>query len=221
MSSEASALYLASKSNYQHIMEGTKLPGLSYPNALAENLSSKRTSHKVAEQGRRNRINVALKEIETLLPAALLGGSPTKGGKSKKEDKDGKEDGDDEGANGKSAAQSASKAHTVEMAIIYIKSLQEELAKTQARLAQAEGKVGQGSSTTDHEKPATSNTEDSHDAMDVEKVNGDDVAVKTSTAEDSSNSKRSAEAANTTSPDSSFTLSSAASSVSPAAGVKP
>jgi hypothetical protein len=57
ISADASALYLASKSNYQNILEGTHLPGVSYPEALAENLSSKRTSHKIAEQGRRNRIN--------------------------------------------------------------------------------------------------------------------------------------------------------------------
>ena len=57
ISADASALYLASKSNYQNILEGTHLPGVSYPETLAENLSSKRTSHKIAEQGRRNRIN--------------------------------------------------------------------------------------------------------------------------------------------------------------------
>ena len=31
-------------------------------------LTSKRTSHKIAEQGRRNRINEAIKEMQTLLP---------------------------------------------------------------------------------------------------------------------------------------------------------
>ena len=71
ISAETNALYLASKSNYQNIIDGTHLPGVSYPEALAENLSSKRTSHKIAEQGRRNRINLALKEIEGLLPASI------------------------------------------------------------------------------------------------------------------------------------------------------
>ncbi|KAJ5929391.1 hypothetical protein N7454_007239 [Penicillium verhagenii] len=59
---------LASKSNYQHILDGTLPSGVSYPETLAENLSSKRTNHKLAEQGRRNRINSALKEIEALVP---------------------------------------------------------------------------------------------------------------------------------------------------------
>lgn len=66
ISADASALYLASKSNYQNILEGTHLPGVSYPEALAENLSSKRTSHKIAEQGRRNRINTGMLAVASL-----------------------------------------------------------------------------------------------------------------------------------------------------------
>lgn len=62
------ALLLASKSNYTHLLEGTLLPGVSYPDSLSSGLTSKRTSHKIAEQGRRNRINDALKEMQTLLP---------------------------------------------------------------------------------------------------------------------------------------------------------
>src|SRR5436305_12213546 len=68
MSADTSALLLASKSNYQNILEGTHLPGVMYPEALSTNLTSKRTSHKIAEQGRRNRINSALQEIAKLLP---------------------------------------------------------------------------------------------------------------------------------------------------------
>jgi hypothetical protein len=67
ISADASALYLASKSNYQNILEGTHLPGVSYPEALAENLSSKRTSHKIAEQGRRNRINTGMLSVASPL----------------------------------------------------------------------------------------------------------------------------------------------------------
>ncbi|PGH17122.1 hypothetical protein AJ79_01260 [Helicocarpus griseus UAMH5409] len=133
---ETSALYLASKSNYQHILEGTLLPGVSYPNALAENLSSKRTNHKLAEQGRRNRINTALKEIEGLLPPQLI-----------KEKEKADKAGDGDGANGttksekSSSTQSISKASTVEMAIVYIKSLQKELLETKERLKTAESKL--------------------------------------------------------------------------------
>lgn len=131
LSAETSALYLASKSNYQNIIDGTHLPGVSYPEALAENLSSKRTSHKIAEQGRRNRINLALKEIETLLPPSIS--SPT----TKKEIPTEPE------TPGKAAANAAgaSKASTVEMAIVYIKSLQAELADTQHKLDAAEKRL--------------------------------------------------------------------------------
>jgi hypothetical protein len=72
ISADASALYLASKSNYQNILEGTHLPGVSYPEALAENLSSKRTSHKIAEQGRRNRINTGMLAVASLEKTRLI-----------------------------------------------------------------------------------------------------------------------------------------------------
>lgn len=108
--------------------------GVSYPETLAENLSSKRTNHKLAEQGRRNRINSALKEIETLIPldfvqdrqakeAAITGIKP---GEKEKE---------------KSSNQAISKASAVEMAIDYIKALQHSLSDTTTRLAAAEAKL--------------------------------------------------------------------------------
>ncbi|PWY79557.1 hypothetical protein BO70DRAFT_362724 [Aspergillus heteromorphus CBS 117.55] len=136
--SETSALYLASKSNYQHILDGTLLPGVSYPETLAENLSSKRTNHKLAEQGRRNRINNALKEIETLIPAPFVqmknakeaAACNAKGGEKEKD---------------KAGNQPISKASTVEMAIDYIKSLKQELEATQAKLAAAEERLGEKS----------------------------------------------------------------------------
>jgi hypothetical protein len=137
LSAETSALYLASKSNYQNILEGTHLPGVSYPETLAENLTSKRTSHKIAEQGRRNRINLALKEIEGLLPPAILIAN------SKKEKLLKDENEEPETPSGKNAAlgQGTSKASTVEMAIIYIKSLQGELKETKDKLEACEKKV--------------------------------------------------------------------------------
>ena len=145
MSAETSALYLASKSNYQHILDGTVLPGVTYPESLAENLSSKRTNHKLAEQGRRNRINTALKEIESLLPPWLAHGAA--------KDKDGKEKGN---ANGSSkspdkpaATQPISKASTVEMAIVYIKSLKQQLVETQEKLKVAEQKLGEKNGATE------------------------------------------------------------------------
>ncbi|EAS33702.3 uncharacterized protein CIMG_04726 [Coccidioides immitis RS] len=133
ISSETSALYLASKSNYQHILEGTVLPGVSYPENLAENLSSKRTNHKLAEQGRRNRINTALKEIERLLPPSLT----HDGNKDKDKDKaaEGRANGTSSKSPDKPAShQPISKASTVELAIVYIKALQQELAETKKQL---------------------------------------------------------------------------------------
>ena len=136
LSAESSALYLASKSNYQNILDGTHLPGVSYPEALAENLSSKRTSHKIAEQGRRNRMNVALREIEALLPATSGTG---------RKDRAGSGDGDDCDRPG-SVGQGNSKASTVELAIIYIRDIQQELECTRTKLQEAERKLAEGTS---------------------------------------------------------------------------
>jgi hypothetical protein len=138
ISAETSALYLASKSNYQNILEGTHLPGVSYPEALAENLSSKRTSHKIAEQGRRNRINTALKEIEALLPQQIMANGKKERANSAEGD-DGEKGGSGPGT---------SKASTVEMAIVYIKSLQAELKVTQEKLEVSEKKSADRGSTS-------------------------------------------------------------------------
>merc|ERR1712000_76898 len=81
----ASLLLAASKSNYQNILEGTHLPGVAYPQELSTNLTSKRTSHKIAEQGRRNRINSALQEIATLLPRGAKDSGGEKSGSASQE----------------------------------------------------------------------------------------------------------------------------------------
>ena len=129
VSAETSALLLASKSNYQNILEGNHLPGVSYPEALSTNLTSKRTSHKIAEQGRRNRINQALHEIAGLLPASAGREKSCNAG--------------DDGSNEASRAQqqASSKASTVEMAIAYIKELQRDLCNTKAQLEAAERRL--------------------------------------------------------------------------------
>lgn len=142
VNAETSALLLASKSNYQNILEGTHLPGVSYPEALSTNLTSKRTSHKIAEQGRRNRINTALQEIASLLPPPKPASHGTMGPQSN-------ENGPDNGTSatphhimsGTAAQQSNSKASTVEMAIEYIKSLQSELHDVKGKLDCAEKKL--------------------------------------------------------------------------------
>lgn len=136
-SAEKSALLLASKSNYQNILDGTHLPGVSYPENLSTNLTSKRTSHKLAEQGRRTRINNALHELAGLLPSTPMGPIPKDAISSGKMNSP--------GANvmmtGTQAQQNNSKAVTVETAIDYIKSLEETLKDTKARLEVAELKL--------------------------------------------------------------------------------
>lgn len=129
---------LASKSNYQNILEGNLVPGVSYPSELSTNLTSKRTSHKIAEQGRRNRINSALQEIATLLPKEVLAESKDSGGESS-DKKDGK---------GGSTSTPSSKASTVEMAIEYIKQLQKEVADANKRAEEAERKLQEKEATT-------------------------------------------------------------------------
>lgn len=128
MGPETSALLL--KSNYQNIVEGThKQLGLSYPAELSTNLTSKRTSHKIAEQGRRNRINNALADIAALLPQNSGNGS----------------DGSTSAAASatSAAAAQASKASTVESAIEYIRELQKELSETKGKLAEAEKQLAE------------------------------------------------------------------------------
>ncbi|KAF3285487.1 hypothetical protein TWF970_010536 [Orbilia oligospora] len=120
LSASQSALILASKSNYEHIVSGNHSQlGLSYPEHLATNLTHKRTSHKIAEQGRRNRINNALAEIASLLPRK----APEK---------------ISDAANN---AQPGSKASTVELAIEYIKELKTTLDETTSKLAQVEAEL--------------------------------------------------------------------------------
>jgi hypothetical protein len=139
-------LLLASKSNYQNLLEGNTLPGVNYPDSLSTGLTSKRTSHKVAEQGRRNRINEALREMQSLLPkpptsASKTGGdsSPAQSGSASKKGSiaagasadaaDNDDDADDRKDDSNNAKSSSSKAATVESANEYIRQLQRENAQ--------------------------------------------------------------------------------------------
>jgi hypothetical protein len=61
------AVLRASQRSYESILSGMHLPGVIYPSDLPTNQTSKRTSHKIAEEGRRNRINTALKELQAVL----------------------------------------------------------------------------------------------------------------------------------------------------------
>ncbi|KAJ3528995.1 hypothetical protein NM208_g9955 [Fusarium decemcellulare] len=106
----AASQLLMSKSNYQNILEGNKVPGVSYPSELSTNLTSKRTSHKIAEQGRRNRINSALQIMAGLLPGGDKGSAGEEGDKK----------------DGKQANAQNSKASVVENAIVHMKNLEQE-----------------------------------------------------------------------------------------------
>src|SRR5215469_16583279 len=144
--------FLTQRSNYQNLIEGTHVPGVSYPSELSTNLTSKRTSHKIAEQGRRNRINLALQEMQSLLPSKSGAGAQPNGNANnnnavvKFDEGDDDEDGIVEG-NGKPGTGSGgnnknangaggntslgkqggnSKAATVESAIEYIKYMQSQ-----------------------------------------------------------------------------------------------
>lgn len=162
------ALLLASKSNYQNLLEGNHLPGVNYPDSLSTGLTSKRTSHKVAEQGRRNRINDALKEMESLVPKQ----PPSKTGKDNSNSDESPEvgagaDGDTKESKEEATMKSnSSKAATVESANIYIRDMQEkdkvleaelarlrmenvELAKRLAELDAAKGSTEEGAAAVD------------------------------------------------------------------------
>lgn len=114
-----------SKSNYQNILEGNTVPGVSYPSELSTNLTSKRTSHKIAEQGRRNRINSALQVMAGLLPDQPV--------------IEGTEEADKKDAKGSSMANS--KASVVENAIVHMKTLQQENVDLKQQLEQLKSQL--------------------------------------------------------------------------------
>lgn len=147
-------LLLASKSNYQHLVDGTNVnvPGLEYPESLSTGLTSKRTSHKIAEQGRRNRINVALAEMGRLLPPELRGvKSPVLGAQDGKEVDAAspgsgalgakKANGAAASGNGGNANAGHSKAATVESAILYIRLLQKQAEERESRILEKEKEI--------------------------------------------------------------------------------
>ncbi|KAF1922220.1 uncharacterized protein M421DRAFT_427152 [Didymella exigua CBS 183.55] len=53
--------------SYKSILDGNTVPSSSDPSSLSTKLTSKPTSHKSAEQGRRNHINTALQELQNLV----------------------------------------------------------------------------------------------------------------------------------------------------------
>ncbi|KAG5939048.1 hypothetical protein E4U53_007902 [Claviceps sorghi] len=117
---------LMTKSNYQNILEGNSVPGVSYPTELSTNLTSKRTSHKIAEQGRRNRINSALQVMASLLPD-----------QSKLKECEEAEKKENKGQ----GSIPNSKASVVESAIVHMKYLQQENVDLKAELEQLKSQL--------------------------------------------------------------------------------
>ncbi|OTA24799.1 hypothetical protein BTJ68_12503 [Hortaea werneckii EXF-2000] len=138
------ALLLASKSNYQNLLEGNQLPGVNYPDSLSTGLTSKRTSHKVAEQGRRNRINDALKEMQSLLPQGS-NGKPSKDKSNSNDDSPeaaAAAEADLEKSKEAAVKSNSSKAATVESANVYIRAMQEQMAAVMAENAALKQQLG-------------------------------------------------------------------------------
>lgn len=68
MSPQVGAM-LASKSNYQHIVDGTyDQLNISYPQGMTHGLEVRRTSHKAAEQKRRDHLKDCFELMRTILP---------------------------------------------------------------------------------------------------------------------------------------------------------
>ncbi|KAK0659093.1 Phosphorus acquisition-controlling protein [Lasiodiplodia hormozganensis] len=195
-SDDTHALLLASKSNYQHILEGTHVPGVVYPEALSTNLTSKRTSHKIAEQGRRNRINLALQELQSLIP------SPTINPKdSSTSAPTGNSASPEESALRKEERQSNSKASTVENAIEYIKLLKRKdeerdrrMMEQRREIEELRKKLESGKIDSEKSLPAQSGKEEvqsakeskdetSKAAVDTMEVEGEMQAAKEKPAE--------------------------------------
>ncbi|KAG6001753.1 hypothetical protein E4U43_001242 [Claviceps pusilla] len=123
---DAASRLLMTKSNYQNILEGNTVPGVSYPTELSTNLTSKRTSHKIAEQGRRNRINSALQVMASLLP--------DQSNLKECEEAEKKE-------NKGQGNIPNSKASVVESAIVHMKYLQQENVDLKAELEQLKSQL--------------------------------------------------------------------------------
>lgn len=68
MSPQVGAM-LASKSNYQHIVDGTyDQLNITYPQGMTQGLEVRRTSHKAAEQKRRDHLKECFEQLRTILP---------------------------------------------------------------------------------------------------------------------------------------------------------
>lgn len=163
-------------------MEGNSSSlGLSYPEELSTGLTSKRTSHKIAEQGRRNRINTALQEMASLLPST--NGSV---GEDKCDEVDEEGAGEKKGKHG-GGNQNTSKAVTVERAIEYIRALKQELEETKHKLEKTEEKLKVAAPEDTRHEEITKNV-----SLAASPVHGDDKESPSSSGEPATGGSESA-----------------------------
>ncbi|RIB17793.1 hypothetical protein C2G38_2037444 [Gigaspora rosea] len=75
---------LASQSNYKNILEGTsKSLGISYSSEVHSSLESRRTTHKAAEQKRRDSLKQSFDELKKVVPLHSITSNNTKGNSNK------------------------------------------------------------------------------------------------------------------------------------------
>ncbi|CAG8754950.1 8002_t:CDS:2, partial [Cetraspora pellucida] len=75
---------LASQSNYKNILEGTsKSLGISYSSDVHSSLESRRTTHKAAEQKRRDSLKQSFDELKKVVPLYSVTSNITKGNNNK------------------------------------------------------------------------------------------------------------------------------------------
>ncbi|PVH67477.1 hypothetical protein DL98DRAFT_543107 [Cadophora sp. DSE1049] len=125
---------LLSKSNYQLLMEGeSSQVGISFPPNTMESLSAKRSVATIAERGRRNDLKRVLEELGALLSqdccdeASRNAYAVRHAGKLAK-------------------AQARTKVRTLELAIEYIKCLQNEVAGVKSSLKEISSNSSSGNS---------------------------------------------------------------------------
>ncbi|CAG8560695.1 323_t:CDS:2 [Acaulospora colombiana] len=93
---------LAKKSNYQSILEGTaKSLGISYPSDVHSSLESRRTTHKAAEQKRRDSLKQSFDELKKVVPfQSISSGNGNNGSGNSSSGSDGNNNCNSSGKNG-------------------------------------------------------------------------------------------------------------------------
>ncbi|CAG8528690.1 3749_t:CDS:2, partial [Ambispora gerdemannii] len=117
---------LAQKSNYQNILEGTAQSlGISYSSDLQSSLESRRTTHKAAEQKRRDSLKQCFDELKRVVPYKSMLGKNIIIANSNNDDGDNSSSGGG-GKNGDGTMKNVSKLFLLKRAHDHIVELQEQ-----------------------------------------------------------------------------------------------